>query len=168
MKEIKNTTIYSKEKLKEFLEIYYFDKIKGIRIVLNILIGVIIISFFLSNKKTIPDIITFVFALFGIIELNTTMIPKLNLLRLSKKENNIINNKITYIFKKNNFKLNKDEYIDYNTLKKVIETNSSYYLYINNSKSLIVDKSSLNTEDIEILTNILKEKVSTYIKKNVW
>ena len=168
MKEIKNTTIYSKEKLKEFLEIYYFDKIKGIRIVLNILIGVIIISFFLSNKKTIPDIITFDFALFGIIELNTTMIPKLNLLRLSKKENNIINNKITYIFKKNNFKLNKDEYIDYNTLKKVIETNSSYYLYINNSKSLIVDKSSLNTEDIEILTNILKEKVSTYIKKNVW
>ena len=38
MKEIKNTTIYTKEKVKEFLKIYYFEKTKVPRIIINILI----------------------------------------------------------------------------------------------------------------------------------
>ena len=166
MKEIKNTTIYSKEQVKDFLEIFYFERIKGIRISLNILIIIIIISFFTKDSISTLDIITFIFALFGIIEINTSMIPKINLYRLTKKKSSIINSKVTYLFKENTFKLNKDEYIYYNTLKKVIETNNSYYLYINNSRSLIVDKNSMNEEEINILTNIFKEKVSIYKYKN--
>ena len=51
---------------------------------------------------------------------------------------------------------------------KVIETNIDYYLYISNSRSLIVGKDNLSKKDIEILTGIFKDKVSTYIyKKNV-
>lgn len=162
MKEIKNTTIYNKDKVKEFLEVYYFEKIKGIRIILNILIGVIVISFFTKDKRSTLDIITFIFSLFGVLEINTTMLPRINLYKVIKSKNSIIDTKVTYIFKKNNFKLNKDEYIDYNTLKKVIETKSVYYLYINNSSALIVDKTVLKQEEIDYLTGIFKENVSTY------
>lgn len=162
MKEIKNTTIYSKEKVKDFLEIYYFERIKGVRTVLNILIIIIIISFFTKADKSIIDIITLVFSLFGFIEVNTTMLPRLNLYKLTKQKDSIINSEITYLFKKNNFKLNQNEFIDYNTLKKVIETKTSYYLYINNARSLIVDKTSLTEEETTTLTNLLKEKVSIY------
>lgn len=162
MKEIKNTTIYNKEKVKEFLEIYYFERIKTVRIILNILILVIAVSFFIKDNNSTLDIITFIFALFGFIEINTTMLPRFNYYKLTKMKESIIDREVIYIFKKNNFKLNKDEYIDYNTLKKVIETDSAYYLYINNSRALIVDKSVLNSDDINTLTNIFKEQVSTY------
>lgn len=169
MKEIKNITIYSKEKVKEFLEIYYFERVKGVRALLNILIAVIIISFITKDSRSTLDMITFIFSLFGVLEVNTSMLPRLNLYKLIKKKDSIIDSKITYVFKKNNFKLNKDEYIDYNTLKKVIETNTSYYLYINSSRALIVDKEVLTEEDINTLTNIFKEQVSTYkYKNNVW
>lgn len=166
MKEIKNITIYSKEKVKEFLEIYYFERVKGVRALLNILIAVIIISFITKDSRSTLDMITFIFSLFGVLEVNTSMLPRLNLYKLIKKKDSIIDSKITYVFKKNNFKLNKDEYIDYNTLKKVIETNTSYYLYINSSRALIVDKEVLTEEDINTLTNIFKEQVSTYKYKN--
>jgi len=167
VKEIKNTTIYSKDRVKEFLEIYYFERIKGIRAMLNILIIVIVVSFFTKDNRSTLDITTFVFCLFGVLEVNTSMLPRFNLYKLTKKKDSVIDTKITYIFKKNNFVLNKDEYIDYNTLKKVIETPNSYYLYINNSRALIVDKSSLSLENIKILTNVFKENVSTYKYKDV-
>lgn len=162
MKEIKNTTIYSKDKVKEFLEIYYFERIRGIRIVLNILILIIIVSFFVKDDRSMLDVITFIFSLFGLLEVNTSMLPNLNYYKLTKKKDSIIGTKVTYIFKKNNFQLNKDEYIDYSSLKKVIETDCSYYLYINNSRALIVDKEDLTKEDITALTNTFKEKVPTY------
>ena len=162
MKEIKNTTIYSKDKVKEFLEIYYFERIRGIRIVLNILILIIVVSFFVKDYRSTLDVITFIFALFGLLEVNTSMLPNLNYYKLTKKKDSIIDTKVTYIFKKNNFQLNKDEYIDYSSLKKVIETDCSYYLYINNSRALIVDKEDLTKEDITALTNTFKEKVPTY------
>ena len=95
------------------------------------------------------DIITFVFSLFGLI--------RINLLKLLKQKDSIIDTKVTYVFKSNNFKLNKDEYIDYNTLKKVIETDNSYYLYINNSRALIVDKNSFDKDDVNNLTIYLKK-----------
>ena len=169
MKEIKTTTTYTEERIKKFLNIHYFDKIKVVRIILNILIVVVIINFFKDYKRTITDIITFVFALLGLLEINTSFLPKFNYYKLKRKKDNIINAKITYIFKKNNFKLttDKDEYIDYNTLKKVIETNTDYYLYINNSRSLIVGKEDLSKEEISSLTERLKKEVSTYTKKNV-
>ena len=162
MKEIKNTTTYSKDRVKDFLEIYYFERIKGIRTVLNILIIVIIISFFAKNNRSTLDMITFIFSLFGILEINTSMLPRINLYKVIKNKNSIIDTKVNYVFKKNNFKLNKDEYIDYNTLKKVIETESAYYLYINNSRSLIVDKTVLKIDEIEYLTSVFKENVATY------
>ena len=162
MKEIKNTTVYSKERVKEFLEIYYFERIKGIRIVLNILIVIIIISFFTKDNRSTLDVITFIFSLFGILEINTTMLPRVNLFKVVKSKNSIIDTKVTYVFKKNNFKLNKDEYIDYNTLKKVIETDTAYYLYINSSRALIVDKTVFSDDDIKYLTNNFKENVTTY------
>ena len=108
------------------------------------------------------DVITFIFSLFGLLEVNTSMLTNLNYYKLTKKKDNIIGTKVTYIFKKNNFQLNKDEYIDYSSLKKVIETDCSYYLYINNSRALIVDKEDLTKEDITALTNTFKEKVPTY------
>ena len=162
MKEIKTTTIYNKENIKNFLEIYFFERIKTLRIILNILIIIMIISFFINKDKKTIDYITFIFTLFGILEINTSIIPRINYYKLTKQKNSIIDTKISYIFKKNNFKLNKDEYIDYTSLKKVIETKNSYYLFINNSKSLIVDKSSLTKEEISTLTNIFKEQISTY------
>lgn len=166
MKQIKNTTIYTKDTVKQFLQIYFFERIKTIRIILNIFIAIIIVSFFTNDKNTTLDIITFIFALFGIIEINTSMLPNLNYYKLTKKKDKIINSKVTYLFKERNFKLNSDEYIDYKTLKKVIETNNYYYLYISNSRALIVDKTNLNTEELNSLTNIFKEQVSTYKYKN--
>lgn len=164
MKEIKNTTIYSKDKVKEFLEIYYFERIKTIRIILNILIIMMIIYFFIKQDINTLDVITFIFALFGILEINTSILPKLNYYRITKQKDSVIDTKLEYTFKKNNFKLvsNKEEYIDYNTLKKVIETNDTYYLYVNNSRALIVDKTTLSKDEINTLTKIFQEKVSTY------
>ena len=167
MKEIKATTIYTEDRIKKFLNYYYFDKIKVTRIILNILILGVIINFFTKDNRTIIDIISFIFSLIGLLELNTSFMPKLNYLKLKKRKDSIVGTKIIYIFKKNNFKLttDKDEYIDYSTLKKVIETNTDYYLYINNSRSLIVGKVNLSNEDIKTLTDRLKEQVSTYIEK---
>ena len=167
MKEIKATTIYTEDRIKKFLNYYYFDKIKVTRIILNILILGVIINFFTKDNRTIIDIISFIFSLIGLLELNTSFMPKLNYLKLKKRKDSIVGTKIIYIFKKNNFKLttDKDEYIDYSTLKKVIETNTDYYLYINNSRSLIVGKENLSNEDIKTLTDRLKEQVSTYIVK---
>lgn len=172
MKEIKTTTIYTEERIKKFLKFYYFDKIKTIRIVLNILILIVIINFFTKydNERTTIDFISFIFALIGLLELNTSFLPRFNYFKLKKKKDSIINTKLNYILKKNNFKLttDKDEYIDYNTLKKVIETSTDYYLYINSSRSLILGKDNLSEEDINTITNTFKEKVSTYrYKKNV-
>ena len=169
MKQIKNTTIYTKETIKTFLEIYYYEKIKKIRIFLNIFIAIIIISFFTTDKKTVIDIIAFIFSLFGIIEVNTSLIPKLNYYKLIKTKDKIINSNVTYIFKENNFKLNNQDYIEYKSLKKIIETNSNYYLYLNNSKALIVDKKTLTDTEINTLTKIFKENINTYkYKNNVW
>lgn len=164
MKEIKNTTVYSSNKIKKFLEIYYFERIKTIRIILNILIIMMIIYFFIKQDINTLDVITFIFALFGILEINTSILPKLNYYRITKQKDSVIDTKLEYTFKKNNFKLvsNKEEYIDYNTLKKVIETNDTYYLYVNNSRALIVDKTTLSKDEINTLTKIFQEKVSTY------
>ena len=170
MKEIKTTTIYTEDRIKKFLKFYYFDKIKTIRIVLNILIVVVIINFFTKNDRSTIDIISFIFALIGLLELNSSFLPRFNFYKLKRKKDSLINTKLNYVLKKNNFKLttDKDEYIDYNTLKKVIETNTDYYLYINSSRSLILGKDNLSEEDINNITNTFKEKVSTYIyKKNV-
>lgn len=164
MKEIKNTTVYSSDKIKKFLEIYYFERIKTIRIILNILIIMMITYFFTKQDINTLDVITFIFALFGILEINTSILPKLNYYRITKQKDSVIDTKLEYTFKKNNFKLvsNKEEYIDYNTLKKVIETNDTYYLYVNNSRALIVDKTTLSKDEINTLTKIFQEKVSTY------
>ena len=170
MKEINVTTKYTDEKIKKFLNVYYFDKVRTIRIVLNIFIVIVIINFFTKDERTTIDIISFLFSLIGLLELNTNFLPLFNYYKLKKKKDNIINTEVSYVFKKNNFKIstNKDEYIDYDKLIKVIETNFDYYLYINNSRSLIVGKDDLSKKDIEILTGIFKEKVSTYTyKKNV-
>ena len=166
MKQIKNTTIYTKETIKTFLEIYYYEKIKKIRIFLNIFIAIIIISFFTTDKKTVIDIIAFIFSLFGIIEVNTSLIPKLNYYKLIKTKDKIIDSNVTYIFKENNFKLNNQDYIEYKLLKKIIETNSNYYLYLHNSKALIVDKKTLTDTEINTLTKIFKENINTYKYKN--
>lgn len=122
-----------------------------------------IIYFFTKQDINTLDVITFIFALFGILEINTSMLPKLNYRRIIKQKDSVINTKLEYTFKKNNFKLvsNKEEYIDYNTLKKVIETNDTYYLYVNNSRALIVDKTTLSEDEINTLTKIFQEKVST-------
>ena len=170
MKEIKTTTIYTEDRIKKFLKIYYFEKIKTIRIVLNILILIVIINFFTKDERSTIDIISFIFALIGLLELNSSFLPRFNFYKLKRKKDSLINTKLNYVLKKNNFKLttDKDEYIDYNTLKKVIETNTDYYLYINSSRSLILGKDNLSEDDINTITNTFKEKVSTYIyKKNV-
>ena len=142
MKEIKNTTVYSSNKIKKFLEIYYFERIKTIRIILNILIIMMIIYFFIKQDINTLDVITFIFALFGILEINTSILPKLNYYRITKQKDSVIDTKLEYTFKKNNFKLvsNKEEYIDYNTLKKVIETNDTYYLYVNKFKLWLIKR----------------------------
>ena len=169
MKEVKNTTIYTNEIVKKFLEIYYFEKIKTLRIILNVLIIIMIVSFFTNSEKTTLDIITLILSLFGILEINTTMIPRLNYYKLTKKKDSILGSKVTYIFRKTNFNLNRKENIEYITLNKVIETEKNYYLYLNSSKSLIVDKTKLKEDEINFITENLKEKVSTYkYKNNVW
>lgn len=95
------------------------------------------------------------------------MLPRFNLFKLKKQKNSVLNTKVEYLFKKNNFKLstNKDEYIDYSSLYKVLETKEYYYLYINRSRALIVDKKDMTSSDIENLTNIFKEKVPRYKEK---
>ena len=50
MKEIKTTTTYSEEKIKTFLKIYYFERIKTTRTLINILIAILIIYFFINYK----------------------------------------------------------------------------------------------------------------------
>lgn len=167
MKEIKNKTTYTEDNVKSFLEVYFFEKVKIPRIIINILIILVIIYFLTKENREVLDYITFIFCLFGVLELNTTMLPRFNLFKLKKQKDNVLNTKIEYLFKKNNFKLstNKDEYIDYSSLYKVLETKEYYYLYINKSRALIVDKKNMSTSDIENLTNIFKEKVSKYKEK---
>lgn len=168
MKEIKIITIYSEDVIKSFLRIFYFERIKNIRIILNILIVILILYFFINiDNSNILDYIAFIFALFGILELNTNMMPSINYKRIKNKKDNIINTKIKYIFKKNNFQIttDKDEYIDYDKLYKVINTKDAYYLYINKNRAFIVDKTNLKDEDITILNNKFKEKVPVYKEK---
>ena len=97
--EIKNNTIYTNDLVKEFLRVYYFDKVKTIIIIMNILIVVLVVRFFFLDNTTTIDIITFIFSLFGIIELNTNMLPYTNYKRLEKRKDSILNTKIKYLFK---------------------------------------------------------------------
>ena len=101
--EIKNNTIYTNDLVKEFLRVYYFDKVKTIRIIMNILIAALVVRFFFLDNTTTIDIITFIFSLFGIIELNTNMLPYTNYKRLEKRKDSILNTKIKYLFKEYNF-----------------------------------------------------------------
>lgn len=162
--EIKNNTTYTNNLVKDFLQVYYFDKIKNIRIILNIFIAVLVVRFFFLDNVKAVDIITFIFGLFGIIELNTNMLPYINYKRLERNKNSIINTKIKYLFKEHNFMLNssKEEYINYKDLYKVIERDNTYYLYINKYKAFIVDKEIMTNKEIEYLTNNIKNKVTTY------
>ena len=141
--EIKTTTTYTNSLVKEFLQIYYFERTKNFRIIFNILVIILLIRFFFLKDIQTLDIITIIFALLGVIEINT---------------------KIKYLFKEYNFMLNsgKEEYINYKDLCKVIENNTAYYLYINKYRALIVDKQKLNKEEINLLTDNLKNKVPTY------
>lgn len=167
MKEVKNKTIYTEDNVKSFLEVYFFEKVRIPRMIINILIVLVIIYFFTKEDREVLDYVTFVFCLFGVLELNSTMLPRFNLFKLKKQKNSVLNTKVEYLFKKNNFKLstNKDEYIDYSSLYKVLETKEYYYLYINRSRALIVDKKDMTSSDIENLTNIFKEKVPRYKEK---
>ena len=148
--EIKNNTIYTNDLVKEFLRVYYFDKVKTIRIIMNILIAVLVVRFFFLDNTTTIDIITFIFSLFGIIELNTNMLPYTNYKRLEKRKDSILNTKIKYLFK------------EYKDLYKVIERDNTYYLYINKYKAFIVSKEGISKNNIEKLSNNFKDKVSTY------
>ena len=100
MKEIKTTTIYNENILKKFLEVHYFESMKTVRIILNILILVVIINFFTKDQVKTIDIITFIFVVLGILEVNTGIIPKVNYKRLLKKKDSVFNTKLTYTFKK--------------------------------------------------------------------
>lgn len=165
MKEVKTTTIYSEDIIKSFLRIFYFERIKNIRIILNILIVILILYFFINiDNSNVLDYIAFIFALFGILELNTSMMPSINYKRIKNRKNSILNTKIKYVFKKNNFQIttDKDEYIDYDKLYKVINTKDAYYLYINKNRAFIVDKNNLKDGDITILNDKFKEKVPIY------
>lgn len=164
MMKIENNTIYTNDLVKDFLNTYYFDKIRNIRIILNILIVVIIVRYFFLKDIEVIDIITFIFSLLGIIELNTSILPYTNYKRIEKSKNSILNTKIKYLFKEYNFMLNsgKEEYINYKDLYKVIEKDNVYYLYINKYKAFIVDKTSLSKKEIEVITTNIKDKVSTY------
>lgn len=42
----KNNTIYTNDLVKEFLTVYYFDKVKTVRIIMNILIAALVVRFF--------------------------------------------------------------------------------------------------------------------------
>ena len=97
--EIKNTTKYNEELLKKFLKIYYFDKIKTVRIIMNILILIVVIRFFIKKDIDALDIITFIFALFGIIEINTNMLPQFNLYRIKKRKDSMSHHFYFYILK---------------------------------------------------------------------
>ncbi len=169
MKEVKTTTIYTKERLKKFLEVYFFDKFKLARIILNILSVVLIVYFFRKGNIKYTDILSFIFCLICVIELNTTMIPRINLYRLIKKNDKKIDSKMNYRFNKNNFAImnNKNEFTSYAELYKVIETNDSFYLYINSSQVYIVSKDELNDNEIDFIRSSIREKVSTYKIKNV-
>jgi len=164
MKEIKTTTVYSEKLVKKFLKDFYFERIKYVRILINVLILAVIIYFFTKDEITTIDIITLGCSLFGIIEVNSSLLPRFNYFKLAKRKNNILDTKIKYIFKEHNFKLSsgKDEYINYKDLKKVIEVYEAYYLYINNSRALILSKESLKDDEIFTLTSLFKEKVPTY------
>ena len=142
--EIKNNTIYTNDLVKEFLRVYYFDKVKTVRIIMNILIAVLVVRFFFLDNTTTIDIITFIFSLFGIIELNTNMLPYTNYKRLEKRKDSILNTKIKYLFKEYNFMIDngKEEYINY--------------------KAFIVSKEGISKNNIEKLSNNFKDKVSTY------
>lgn len=165
--EIKTKTVYDKDNLKKFLKVYYKEKAKIFRIIINILITCLIINFFAKDEQSVKDYIYFVIALLGILEINTNFIPWFNYFKMTKFKNSIINSKIDYLFKENNFKLTttKDEYIDYKSLKKVIETADAYYLFINNSRSFIVDKKKMSKNNTNIITDRFK-KNTTYIYKN--
>ena len=165
MKEIKTKSKYTKETLKNFLEIYFFERIKIIRIILNIFIIVTTISFFTTKDKTTLDIIAFIFSLIALLEINTSMIPRLNYFTITKKKNSILDTEVSYVFKKNNFKLNQNEYIDYTTLNKIIDTENYFFLYVNSSRALIVDKKQLNKDELLELTKRFKENVTTYKNK---
>lgn len=167
---IKTSTIYTEERIKRFLKFYFFNKIKVPRIILNIFILVIIINFFTKDERIVTDYISFIFALIGVLELNTSFLPTFNFKKIKKKKDSILDTKLNYEFKKNNFKLSsvKDEYIDYKSLKIVIETDYDFYLFINNVKSFILGKDGLSFDEIEELRKRFKDNVEKYgYKKNI-
>ena len=60
MKEIKNKTIYTPDNVKKFLEVYYFEKVKVPRLIINILILLVIIYFFTKDNRVLLDYTTFI------------------------------------------------------------------------------------------------------------
>ena len=100
MKEIKNKTIYTPDNVKKFLEVYYFEKVKVPRLIINILILLVIIYFFTKDNRVLLDYTTFIFCLFGVIELNTTMLPKLNYHKLERAEDSVLNINMIYMLQK--------------------------------------------------------------------
>ena len=66
MKEIKNKTIYTPDNVKKFLEVYYFEKVKVPRLIINILILLVIIYFFTKDNRVLLDIQHLYFVYLGL------------------------------------------------------------------------------------------------------
>lgn len=164
MKEIKCTTKYNEKLTKKFLNVYFFEKMKYPRWIVNVCIIIIIVDFFRAPELTVINTIVFIFSLLGILELNTSFLPNFNYKKMVKRKDKILSATITYVFKERNIKITSDktEYIDYKELYQVIEVTDAYYLYLNSSKAFIVSKNSLSAEEIENLSNTFKNNIKKF------
>ncbi len=162
------TTVYTKERLLRFNSFFAMSR-RFFWITLLVCVSLVSSVFFLSiliealdKIITIAFIAVWCFALLYF--LMTVIVP-----RLLVKKTPSLNAEVTYTFDAESFTTEfktslqiGTEQMNYSVIKKIMESDTDIYLFVNNATSFIIDKSGFKSGSAEELIAFLKAKNIKY------
>lgn len=102
-----------------------------------------------------------------IVEVFTNILPDLQVKRMIKNDETILNIENTYVFFDDYFtvtNINGKNEIKYETLYQAIETKTSLYIYMNKQAAFLLDKNDVGESEF----NKIKEKLTTHLEKKYY
>ena len=175
MEKVTSTVEYTEELLKEFNRLHnrystrIIDKFVGIMVWVTVVCDILIlwtVGFEAFNLNLILANVIFVILVLGT---KTDVVSDLVTKMFLKTDKINLNSKSIQTFTKDAVNMVDDfsnSTIPYTKLYKVMETDKYIFFYLNKIQAGIVVKENNTKEEIEFISNVLKENVKKYIVYN--